>query len=307
MRKQLVIKGHETRGKEVIEILQMLGAKNKKNYKGSYPSTFYILNDNDNDINLCYDCDYNNQEIFKLEDFLKKYPFKIGDKVINDNYSGYGIITEMVWDSGDWSVKYCVKFEDFGTIAWFKSNEIKFSNICLIDNTDPIHVLCESLCENKLSMLMIDSEACKDEVEIVLNDYEIVTRDGKTFAVKKKPKYPTTYEECCDVLKIPKEERYIDIDVPLSYNNLLYKFTELLICQDAYWKIAGDEAGLGKSWEPDWTNNYEKKYIINFYQNEINFTNGTNAQYILSFPTAEMRDAFYENFKNLIEKCKELL
>ena len=26
-----------------------------------------------------------------------------------------------------------------------------------------------------------------------------------------------------------------------------------------------------------------------------------------NFPTAEMRDVFYENFKELIEKCKELL
>ncbi len=302
MKKQLAIKGHEYRGNEVIEILKMLGASNKKDYTGSYPTTLYILDDNN--IDLAYTCDCENQEIFKLEDFLRKYPFKIGDKVINDDYSGYGIITEMVWDSVEWCVKYCVKFEDFGTIAWFNSHEIKISNICLIDNTDicliskadPLHELCES----KTSTLIIDSEVCKDEVELILNDYEIEVRDGKTFAVKKKPKYPTTYEECCDVLKIPKEERYIDIDVPLSYNNLLYKFTELLICRDVYWKIADN-------WKPDWTDNYEKKYIINFYQNKINFTNGTNAQYILSFPTAEMRDAFYENFKNLIEKCKELL
>ena len=28
---------------------------------------------------------------------------------------------------------------------------------------------------------------------------------------------------------------------------------------------------------------------------------------ILAFPTEEMRDAFYENFKDLIEQCKELL
>jgi hypothetical protein len=28
---------------------------------------------------------------------------------------------------------------------------------------------------------------------------------------------------------------------------------------------------------------------------------------ILLFPTEEMRDAFYENFKDLIEKCKEFL
>ena len=28
---------------------------------------------------------------------------------------------------------------------------------------------------------------------------------------------------------------------------------------------------------------------------------------ILAFPTKEMRDAFYENFEDLIENCKELL
>ena len=28
---------------------------------------------------------------------------------------------------------------------------------------------------------------------------------------------------------------------------------------------------------------------------------------ILSFPTEEMRDEFYNNFKDLIEQCKELL
>lgn len=28
---------------------------------------------------------------------------------------------------------------------------------------------------------------------------------------------------------------------------------------------------------------------------------------ILDFPTKEMRDTFYENFKELIEECKELL
>lgn len=318
MRKQLAIKGHETRGKEVIEILKMLGASNKKNYTGSYTTNLYILNGNNIDID--YTCDYNNQEIFTLEDFLEKYPYKVGDKVINDIYRGRGIIKEMVWDSVDWCVKYYVNFfEDFNVNAWCKHDEIKLSNICLIDNTDPIHVLCESLCENKLSMLMIDSEACKDEVEIVLNDYEIEIRDGKTFAVKKKPKYPTTYEECCKIMGIDSYN-FITIrnlycidgeEIITDYEDTLKdKFDalrELLICRDAYRKIYSEQMGLDKSWEPDWTDNYEKKYIINFYQNEINFTNGTNAQYTLSFPTAEMRDAFYENFKDLIEKCKEIL
>ena len=65
--------------------------------------------------------------------------------------------------------------------------------------------------------------------------------------------------------------------------------------------------GLGDPWKPDWTDNYQKKWLINFYQGGINFTTGSNVQFILAFPTEEMRDTFYENFKKLIEDCKELL
>jgi hypothetical protein len=44
-------------------------------------------------------------------------------------------------------------------------------------------------------------------------------------------------------------------------------------------------------------------YLHGFVQeNEVRHKN-----HILVFPTAEMRDAFYENFKDLIESCKELL
>ena len=39
-----------------------------------------------------------------------------------------------------------------------------------------------------------------DEIEVVLGDYEFILKDGKTYFVKKKPKYPKTYEECCKVL-----------------------------------------------------------------------------------------------------------
>lgn len=27
----------------------------------------------------------------------------------------------------------------------------------------------------------------------------------------------------------------------------------LLICRNAYWKMAGEQMGFGKSWEPNWT------------------------------------------------------
>ena len=118
-----------------------------------------------------------------------------------------------------------------------------------------------------------------------------------------KPKYPTTYEECCEVLEyIP----YTDDVIGYKWN-ILQLLQKLLICRDAYWKIAGEEMGLGESWEPDLIDEKKKYTIYNerykvqhsFYQYHINR--------ILVFPTEEMRDAFYKAFKKEIEICKELL
>ena len=93
-------------------------------------------------------------------------------------------------------------------------------------------------------------------------------------------------------------------DVVYDYKlQMLYR---ILICRDAYWKIAGEEMGLGKPWKPDW-NNVSDKHCIYFVSGEIWLTECQTRQCTLAFPTAEMRDAFYENFKELIDKCKELL
>lgn len=63
--------------------------------------------------------------------------------------------------------------------------------------------------------------------------------------------------------------------------------------------------GLGKPWEPD---DYQIVYSIGRDSNRISLCDDMFGGYfILEFPTAEMRDAFYETFKDLIELCKELL
>ena len=64
--------------------------------------------------------------------------------------------------------------------------------------------------------------------------------------------------------------------------------------------------GLGKPWEPDWKNE-DDKFIIQTYDNEVGCWSVIATHRILAFPTAEMRDVFYENFKSEIEICKELL
>ena len=89
--------------------------------------------------------------------------------------------------------------------------------------------------------------------------------------------------------------------------DLIIRFQELIIARNAYWKIAGEELGLDKPCEPDWTDSSQQKFTIFYYQDEASLSKGSNINRFLSFPTEEMRDIFYENFKNLIENCKELL
>ena len=133
---------------------------------------------------------------------------------------------------------------------------------------------------------------------------------------KKKPRCPKSYSESCAIIgaQISRSIFYTKKDKDDYPNEVkilsqLDDLRMLLICRDAYWKIAGEEKGLGKPWEPDWKeSNGGYRYCIYNEGNSIILGKewlGRNV--FLAFPTAEMRDAFYENFKDLINKCKELL
>ena len=145
-----------------------------------------------------------------------------------------------------------------------------------------------------------------DELEYKIPDgYEIteVSKD-KVFIKPIKSKYPTTYEECCD--KTNFKGGFKEMLLSDDEYSLYISFIKLKRCRNAYWKIAGEQMGLGKPWEPDW-NDLNRKYFISLTCDGISLYDDFRNPQILVFPTAEMRDAFYENFKDLIEKCKELL
>ena len=122
---------------------------------------------------------------------------------------------------------------------------------------------------------------------------------------EKKKEYPKTYCECKDILGLWDID---DTERGYYKTDLIDKLQMLLICRDAYWKIAGEEMGLDESWElsigtPIYYIYYNRTVgtIKNDYADDI------QCNIILAFPTEEMRDAFKENFKELIESCKELL
>ena len=107
---------------------------------------------------------------------------------------------------------------------------------------------------------------------------------------------PKTINDCLYFLKL--DPRFLDgvIGYRCKYLSALQK---LLICRDAYWKFADD-------WHPDWQNS-ELKYCIKSIGADVVKGSDATICCILAFPTEELRDAFWDNFKDLIVECKELL
>lgn len=420
MGKALAIKGHKTRGKEVIVLLEMLGGSNINNLSGDNSSAYYI-NGHQNIIRgIDYIFGYEDMQLFSIEKFLEKYPYKVGDKVHiyvqNDDIDGrYDIevaeITSMRWDPVRCKIAYEMKdinrefykekikgkVDDnsnkqsecekcglhYGSVQCFdkdfcphnkpksyavglmddKVNECESNKEIVMNENKPLfkpgdvvklkgcpdknlywivmdvikdgyifndgkkylfdvqHNYEKSnrevinLQPDKIASLSINNEKYADQIEIDLGDnYEYKFEMNKLYIVKKKPTYPMTYDECCEVLSIPSyyklkystyEHDYHEYTTSkklcLLQDNL-NKLGKLLICRDAYWKIAGKQMGLDKPWEPDWNDLSTKHEFI-----LINKGRFTYSSRLLVFPTVEMRDAFYDNFRKLIEQCKELL
>lgn len=215
----LAIQGHATRGNEVIALLKMLGGVDSGFFSGNEIDRYYYI---EVDKGICFiDSVVAHLDFRKLtlEQFIERFPYKVGDKVKNV-YGATGKVDAMKWIDDE--IQYRL---DFGHHGWYGADELML--------TDEEKKTMKEKKINQMSLANCDL----DEVEIVLGDkFELKIKDGKYYAVRKQ--YPKTYEECCDVL-IPD---CVEFNVILNgYNGeLLEKLGQLLICRDAYWKIAGD-------------------------------------------------------------------
>ena len=156
-----------------------------------------------------------------------------------------------------------------------------------------------------------------NECEIPIPEgYQLIDAQGniidtpRVMVLKKKKAYPKSYKECCKVLGIEGSRLIFNSkDITENEENLICKIGRLehiIVCRNAYWKIAGEELGLGKPWSPTDSDYTTGRYCIFVHRGSI--ICDTPAQdCILTFPTPEMRDAFHEAFKKEIEICKELL
>ena len=109
---RLAIKGHSTRGYEVIELLKMLGGESDKIIGGNDSRNYYFIN-KENKIHYDLTLDNNNYIIFTLEQFEKEFPYKVGDKVKNAKINDIiGIITSIQWDCNEQQIIYTVEWND---------------------------------------------------------------------------------------------------------------------------------------------------------------------------------------------------
>lgn len=360
MEKKLAIKRHPTRDKEVIELLEMMGGKSTIPISATLKRSVYTISDGVILEIPHYNIKFDDFVIFTLEEFLEKFPFKVGEFVFAGNWSHAADIRKMRWNPNTKEVEYMVKP---GTSElWYTANKLtrysipkfntgetvynkhtrKFGEIVKYQwQKDEYIYLIHHLMEDAW---YLERQLTKDVNEVKSNEYadEMQTkRDmdetmfmlGHTLVPNKvddnleykiidgyefdrvendkiilkvvKHKYPKTYEECCSVIGINWYD--IEIDIPQPYQQKMFNFLKLRICRDAYWKIVGEEMGLGKPWEPDWTNENQEKYCICYGDGNIRKITWRIYNSILAFPTEEVRDVFYENFKDLIEQCKELL
>ena len=291
----LAIKGHATRGKEVIQFLEMLGGTNDYfKHDGKIESFYYYIGDFNNHI---YQCGLPSEmKCFELEEFLEKYPYKVGDKVVFKFIDTYvtDTIKSMEWYAN--GVVYTLKesgeelmAEDLQPFKEETMEEEKENFVECIEKT--------------IQECLFGKEGATKEIKIDIPEgYEFFgIDDNKVVLTKIQPQYPKTYEEC-EASGFSSNP----VIVAQAQGVCLCSFAKLIVLRNAYWKIAGEQMGLGKPWKPDW-NNVSDKHCIYFVSGEIWLTECQTRQCTLAFPTAEMRDAFYENFKELIESCKELL
>lgn len=299
---KLAIIGSKTNSKEIEKLFISLGGC-KSGYDTFIEDYYYYIDDYNNitgtiELSNCF-----KWKVFTYNEFVTKYPYKKEDVVyICDKKNIPYVIESLKWNNNH--VEY---------VIYKKDNK----NMRFTETVENIHFYISNI-NDIIELNKIDD----NKFEVLLDEkYESIVENGKLCIIKKTNSYPKTYEECYEILMGKTNFSEFNL-VPIKYSNttkfdnsvspdaphieLFNNLYKIFICRDAYWKIAGEKMGLGKFWEPDLEN--EELYCIQNYNKQIVISR-TNTAFnkILIFPTEKMRDAFYENFKDLIESCKELL
>lgn len=293
--------GHQFRGEEIIEILESLGGINKYNLKGMFVQCHYTIDSSNIIIREITDFT-KDLELFTLENFIEKYPYKVGDKVIVCGEPH--VVTQRWWNDKSNEMLYCTSYGNHWVLnVW----EMKKCEVIKTEESTPKtyeevkeFLLCNPV---RNAMNLLDIEKCLNNDGYELPD-DVKVNSGGISSIHfikwyENTGYPKTYDECCDIIGIEKKDMNFTLNTPCSYNSNMTAFIKLLICRDAYWKMKGN-------WKPDWLDD-STKYVISNFEGNVYKNTSTCCNMVLAFPTKEMMDVFYDCFKGDIELCKDFL
>lgn len=291
---RLGIYGHACRSGEVIATLEMLGGVNSASFEGGNLSLCYSINEF-NEIVAVVKSEISKFGIttFTLEEFEKKFPYKIGDMVTYDEYDEVdqrdrpenSHIESMTWGKDTVMYKLCC-----GSTR--KTDELRPYKG---RSTADFSVKC--VARNKFEIIPSDNCIIRGE-------------NGKTYLIRNEKELPKDYKSCCLLLGISQYERvaYINANNILVVNGItqihedilqkVEKLMKLIICRNAYWKLWDD-------WKP--TEGIHAHYSYELYKDGRVRGSFFQETKMLQFPDAKMAATFYENFRGLIQGCKELL
>ena len=298
---RLAIKGHKTSGRFVIALLKMMGGKdNIIPCDGTGDFCYFIDNDGIIKYQTIWNKDKAEFKQYTYGEFVENFPYKIGDKVryfvyvdaIESSKEETAVVIGMKWH------KDTVIYTLDNNTKWTVKDMYPIEETTLPDKTKTPALEGQDYSEGRCGYKIPEGFEF-DKVE-----------NGEIILKPKKKVLPKTYEGCCEVLGFSHEGDIVysgqwiyGYEYLGRHLKVLQSFSKLLICRDVYWKLAGD-------WKPGW-NGYNGdsglKYCI-FQHGAVLMQGDTISRgCVLMFPTKEMRDTFYENFKDLIDECKELL
>ena len=291
---KIAIKGHESRGKEVIQILESLGGKNNALFIGVMNFWYYI--DSDGHIRNDYEFVLTSAgfKTYTLEEFEKEFPFKPGDTVI-DKDGDEGCIAHLCNINGCvyYSVKY--NYNQF-TVQLPKSLKLKKKEM----NTRNITLTLDKAKEwykkgGELKEVALQAYSKEELIKVEL---------------------PKTWEEFCDNYMIDDSEAYFDTcgEVYISdktYRDSLY---DKNVCPSK--KSAEAHLALIQLEQlrdcyrqgdiPDFTKAISK-YCIAKINKRIDVIESSYTSYFLSFTKKEVAEEFLTNFKPLIKIAEDYI
>lgn len=122
-----------------------------------------------------------------------------------------------------------------------------------------------------------------------------------------------TWEEYCKKMK-GKISYYIDPSSGITISTFgncpflsEFKTEEEVKAFEAYGKLIKLRKQWIGDWKPNWANESQRKYVIFNYAGEVVRDISLSTAHCLSFPTLEMREEFFECFKDYLEQAKDLI